>query len=195
MFQPLVIPSMVFALIFFSVPEASSIPLDFKNSLFILIVLATLLIPLITIIGFRLSGAVKSLHMATMAERYIPFSIICVYFGLTTYFLYTKVEFDPVVWKSLFVITLTIIGLTIVTFFWKMSAHMTGVGGLVAIIIVMGSFFPTFQELYYLLGAILLSGIVGTSRLYLDAHKPQEIYAGLFYGFFCCYIGFQFVWA
>ncbi|MDN3203021.1 phosphatase PAP2 family protein [Algoriphagus sediminis] len=185
---------MVFALIFYSVPEASSIPVEFKDRLYSLIVLSTLLIPLITIIGFRLSGVVKSLHMATMAERYIPFTIICIYFGLTTYFLYDKTEFDPVIWRSLFVITLTIIGLTIVTFFWKMSAHMTGVGGLMAIIIVMASFFPNFQELYYLLGAILLAGIVGTSRLYLNAHRPQEIYAGLVYGFLCCYLGFQFVW-
>ncbi len=194
-FQPLLIPSLVFGLIFFVVPEASSIPSEIKLRLIFHIVLSTLLIPLITIIGFRLSGAVKSLHMATLKERYIPFTVICIYFGLTTYFMYDQTEFDPVLWQSLFVITLTIIGLTLVTFFWKMSAHMTGVGGLLAIILVMDSIFPTFHSLYPMIISIMLIGIVGTSRLYLDAHRPIEIYVGLAYGFACCFFGFSWIWA
>lgn len=193
-FQPLLIPTLVYGLIFYLVPEASSIPYEIKGRLFSLIVLSTLLIPLITIIGFRLSGAVKSLHMATLGERYIPFTIICIYFALTTYFLREKVEFDPILWQTLLVITLTIIGLTLVTFFWKMSAHMTGVGGLLAIVIVVAFAFPTFRPLYPLLGSILLAGVVATSRLYLNAHRPIEIYTGFIYGFVCCYIGFQLIW-
>ncbi|MHA7130929.1 PA-phosphatase [Algoriphagus namhaensis] len=194
-FQPLLIPSLVYGLIFYVVPESSSIPDQVKDRLYFLIVLSTLLIPMITIIGFRLSGTVKSLHMATLSERFIPFTVVCIYFGLTTYFLREKIEFDPVLWQSLLVITLTIIGLTLVTFVWKMSAHMTGLGGLLAIIVVMSSLFPTFRALYYLLGALLLTGIVGSSRLYLNAHKPLEIYIGLVYGFIACYLGYQFIWA
>lgn len=194
-FQPLLIPTLVYGLIFYVVPEASSIPYEVKGRLYFLILLSTLLIPLITILGFRISGAVKSLHMTTMRERYIPFTVICIYFSLTTYFLYEKVEFDPILWQSLFVITLTIIGLTVITFFWKMSAHMTGVGGLLAIVIVMSFIFPTFRPLYPLLGTIILSGVVATSRLYLNAHRPAEIYLGLIYGFICCFVGFQIIWA
>lgn len=186
---------MVFGLVLFIVPEASSIPADFKPRLYYLIVLSTLLIPMITIIGFRLSGAVRSLHMERIQDRLIPFTTICIYFILTTYFLYQRNEFDPILWYTLSVITATIIGLTLITFFWKMSAHMTGLGGLLAVVIVMSDTFPTFQSLYPLIIGILLAGIVGTSRLYLNAHSPREVYAGLVYGFVCCYIGFQFVWA
>lgn len=194
-FQPLLIPSLVYGLVFFIVPEASSIPYELKGRFYSLIVLSTLLIPLITIIGFRLAGAVKSLHMATLGERYIPFTVICIYFSLTTYFLREKVEFDPILWQILLVITATIVGLTVVTFFWKMSAHMTGLGGLLAMVVVMAAVFPTFRPLYPLLGSIILSGVVASSRLYLNAHRPVEIYAGFFYGFICCYLGFQYIWS
>lgn len=194
-FQPLLIPSMVYGLIFYVVPQATVIPDEIKDRLYWLVVLSTLLIPLITMIGFRISKVVKSLHMATLSERYVPFTVICIYFGLTTYFLYEKIEFDPILWQALLVITLTIIGLTIVTFFWKMSAHMTGLGGLLACVVVMASIFPTFRPLYPLLASILLIGLVASSRLYLNAHRPTEIYVGLVYGFVCCYLGFQFIWA
>lgn len=193
-FQPLLIPSLVFGLILFVVPEASSIPAEFKLQLFYLIALSTLLIPMITIIGFRLSGAVRSLHMEYIKDRIIPFITICIYFLISTYFLYKRSEFDPILWQSLLVISVTIIGLTIVTFFWKMSAHMTGIGGLIAVIVVLAEFFPTFNSIYYLISALILTGAIGSSRLFLNAHSPKEVYSGLIYGFLCCYIGFHFVW-
>lgn len=194
-FQPLLIPTLVFGLILYAVPEATSIPAEFKDRIFFLIVLSTLLIPMITIIGLRLSGTLKSLHMKEIQDRLIPFSITSVYYLLTVYFLYQKTELDPILWQTLSVITLSVIGLTIVTFFWKMSAHMTGAGGLLAVILILGFKFHTFQVLYPLILSILLAGGIGSSRLYLGAHKPLEIYAGLFLGFVVCFLGFNWIWA
>ncbi|PZX56544.1 hypothetical protein LV85_00470 [Algoriphagus chordae] len=194
-FQPLVIPSLVFGLVLFVVPEATSIPESFKNSLFYLITLSTLVIPMVTIFGLRLTGTLKSIHMADLKERAIPFSVTSIYYILTVYFLYQKKEFDPILWQVLGVITLAILILTLVTFFWKMSAHMTGMGGLLAAVVVLGIKFPTFQPLYALLSSIMLAGLVGTVRLYLNAHRPIEIYVGLVFGFTLCFIGFNWIWA
>lgn len=193
-FQPLLIPSLVFGLILFVVPEASSIPDPFKTRIFLLIVLSTLAIPMVTIFGLRFSGTLKSIHMAELKDRIIPFIITTIYFILTTYFLHDKSELDPILWQVLGVISVAIVGLTCVTFFWKMSAHMTGLGGLLALIIILNLKFPTFQALYFLLGAILLSGVVSTCRLYLNAHKPLEIYIGFVYGFIVCFIGFNLIY-
>ena len=128
--QPLVIPSLVFGLVLFVVPEATSIPDSFKGTLFYLIALSTLVIPMVTVFGLRLSGTLRSVHMAELKDRAIPFSVTSIYYILTVYFLYQKKEFDPILWQVLGVITLAILVLTVVTFFWKMSAHMTGMGGL-----------------------------------------------------------------
>lgn len=193
--QPLVIPSLVFGLALFVVPEATSIPESFKGTLFYLIALSTLVIPMVTVFGLRLSGTLKSVHMDELKDRAIPFSITSIYYILTVYFLYQKKEFDPILWQVLGVITLAILVLTIVTFFWKMSAHMTGMGGLLAAVLVLGLKFPNFQPLYPLLGSLVLTGLVGTVRLYLNAHKPVELYVGLIFGFSTCFIGFIWIWA
>lgn len=194
-FQPLVIPTLVFGLIFFVVPESTSLPLEFKTRIFYLIALSTFAIPMITIFGLRLSGTLKSLHMETIQDRVIPFSITSVYYLLTLYFLYDKTELDPILWQVLGIITSTILVLTVVTFFWKMSAHMTGMGGLLAVVLVLGFKFPTFKVLYPLLLTIMLTGVVGSSRMYLSAHRPVEVYVGLIFGFLVCFLGFSYLWA
>lgn len=150
---------------------------------------------MVTVFGLRLSGTLKSVHMAELKDRAIPFSVTSIYYILTVYFLYQKKEFDPILWQVLGVITLAILVLTIVTFFWKMSAHMTGMGGLLAAVLVLGLKFPNFQPLYPLLGSLVLTGLVGTVRLYLNAHKPVELYVGLIFGFSTCFIGFSWIWA
>jgi hypothetical protein len=194
-FQPLIVPALVFGMILFIIPEATSLPPSFKQTIYYLIVLSTLVIPMITIFGLRLSGTLRSLHMETIQDRAIPFTITSIYYLLTLYFLYQKNEIDPILWQALGVITLAVVGLTVISFFWKMSAHMTGTGGLLAIVIVLGMKFPTFKALYPLLLAILLNGIVGSARLYLSSHRPIEIYIGLGFGFFICFIGFSMLWA
>lgn len=193
-FQPLLMPTLVFGMILFAVPEATSIPAEFKERIFFLIVLCTLVIPMVTIIGLRLSGTVKSLHMPEVSDRRIPFMITSLYFLLTTWFLYQKTDLDPVLWLGMSIICLSVVTLTGISFFWKMSAHMTGLGGLLAVVLVLGSKFPTFQVLYPLLGTLVLCGLVATSRLLLQAHRPLEIYIGWIAGFLICWLGFTWIW-
>ena len=193
-FQPLLMPSLVFGMVLFAVPEATTIPEEFKFRLFFLIILSTLIIPMITIIGLRISGSLKSLHMPEKKDRLVPFLITSLYFLLTTVFLYQKTELDPILWQGMTVICVAVILLSLVTFFWKMSAHMTGVGGLVAVVLVLGKYFASFEVLTPLLTSLVLCGLVGTSRLYLNAHRPLEVYVGFLVGFGVCWAGFSWIW-
>lgn len=188
-------PTLVYGLIFFGVPEATGIPSQFKETLFYLILLSSLVVPMVSIIGFRLSGAVRSLHMKDLKDRLIPFSITSLYYVLIVYYLFRKSDLDPILWQTMALITVTILGLTFVTFFWKMSAHMTGVGGLLGVVLMLGIKFPTFEVLYPLLLSILLAGVIGSSRLYLHAHRPMEVYVGFIYGFLMCFFGFDWIWS
>lgn len=194
-FQPLLMPTLVFGMVLFAAPQATTIQEEVKLGLFFLIVLATLLIPMITIIGLRVGGMVKSLHMANRKDRMLPFLLTCIFFILTSYFFYQKSELEPILWQGMSVITLTVILLTGVTFFWKISAHMIGVGGLVAVVMVLGEKFSNFPVLYPLLLVLILSGAIASSRLYLNAHRPLEIYLGFITGFLICWIGFSLIWS
>ncbi len=194
-FQPLVIPTLVFGLLLFGVPQSTSIPAEIRSSIYFLIVIATLLIPMVTVFGLRLSGGLKSLHMPEVRDRRLPFVITTLFFLLTTWFLKQRMDFDPTIWLGMAVICFSVIFLTVVSFFWKMSAHMTGLGGLLAVIWVLGRKFPTFEVLYPFLGVLVLCGIVAWARLFLQAHRPMEIYVGWAVGFLICWLGFNWIWA
>lgn len=187
-------PSLVFGILFFGVPQASSIPETFKVRLFYLIVTSTLLIPMVLMVGLRWSGLIKSLHFEEKSDRRTPFILVTFFYLLTTYFLMGKTELDPILWQGMGVITCSVALLTGVTFFWKMSAHMTGIGGLLAVLGVLGIYFPSLGLAYLLVVALILGGLVASARLYLDAHSPAEIYAGLLVGFSTCWLGFMWIY-
>jgi hypothetical protein len=193
-FQPLLMPSLVFGVLFFGIPQASSIPDSFKVRLFYLIATSTLLIPMVLMLGLRWSGMVKSLHFEEKNERRTPFILVTLFYLLTTYFLKEKTELDPILWQGMGVITLSVALLTGVTFFWKMSAHMTGIGGLLAVLGVLGIYFPSMDLAYLLVATLLLGGLVASARLYLDAHRPAEVYVGLLVGFAICWMGFTWIY-
>ena len=193
-FQPLLMPSLVFGLLFFAVPQASSIPESFKERLFYLIVTSTLLIPMVLMLGLRWSGMVKSLHFEEKSERRTPFILVTLFYLLTTYFLKEKTELDPILWQGMGIITFSVALLTGITFFWKMSAHMTGIGGVLGVLGILAVYFPSLDLAYLLVATLLLGGLVASARLYLDAHRPAEVYVGLLAGFVICWMGFAWIY-
>lgn len=193
-FQPLLMPSLVFGLVFFAVPQASSIPDSFKVRLFYLIVASTLLIPMVLMLGLRWSGMVKSLHFEEKSDRRTPFILVTLFYLLTTYFLKEKTELDPILWQGMGIIAFAVALLTGITFFWKMSAHMTGIGGVLGVLAVLAIYFPSLNLAYLLVATLLLGGLVASARLYLDAHRPAEVYVGLLVGFVICWMGFTWIY-
>jgi hypothetical protein len=193
-FQPLLMPSLVFGLLFFAVPQASSIPESFKERLFYLIVTSTLLIPMVLMLGLRWSGMVKSLHFEEKSDRRTPFILVTLFYLLTTYFLKEKTELDPILWQGMGIITFSVALLTGITFFWKMSAHMTGIGGVLGVLGILAVYFPSLDLAYLLVATLLLGGLVASARLYLDAHRPAEVYVGLLVGFVICWMGFAWIY-
>ena len=193
-FQPLLMPSLVFGLLFFAVPQASSIPESFKVRLFYLIVTSTLLIPMVLMLGLRWSGMIKSLHFEEKSERRTPFILVTLFYLLTTYFLKEKTELDPILWQGMGIIAFAVALLTGITFFWKMSAHMTGIGGVLGVLAVLAIYFPSLDLAYLLVTTLLLGGLVASARLYLDAHRPEEVYVGVLVGFVICWMGFMWIY-
>jgi membrane-associated phospholipid phosphatase len=60
--------------------------------------------------------------------------------------------------------------------------HMVALGGLIALILYI-SFYLKVNLSFYLILAVLASGITGTARLLLNAHTPGEVYSGFILGF------------
>lgn len=69
----------------------------------------------------------------------------------------------------------------LISYYWKISAHMVGIGGATGFIIALSLFWGADIK-FFLLLAILLSGVVGSSRLALNEHYPLQIYTGYVVG-------------
>ena len=76
---------------------------------------------------------------------------------------------------------------SIVTLWWKISAHMTGIGGLFG-----GILFVSYQfqinPYEWIIATLLVSGMIASARLYLNAHTPGQLVAGFLNGALCTII-------
>ncbi|GJM31126.1 MAG: hypothetical protein DHS20C18_01270 [Saprospiraceae bacterium] len=96
-----------------------------------------------------------------------------------------------------------------INIFTKISAHAVGMGGLVGMVIITMFMFSyvtdSFAMDFGILGVLqmnmtmllmvvlLLAGLVGTSRLILDAHEPADLYGGYLVGLFSQLIALRFL--
>lgn len=193
MFQPLVMPSLMFLFLLYGMEESSIASGGDKNQVFSVIVVNTLVLPLFLIFILRMTKVIPSLKMEDKKDRIFPFSIVSMLYLLTSYFFYIKTWVDFTLVFTLFVMSIGLMILTGITVFWKISAHMTGVSGLLAIVLVMSLKYPMIDLLYPLIGVVLLAGAIASARLYLNAHSPFEIFAGFLLGFLLCFSSFYYL--
>ncbi|MFC4871593.1 PA-phosphatase [Negadavirga shengliensis] len=192
-FQPLMVPSVIISVLFYVVPEATAVPSGAKWSILLLISLTTFFIPLLGIIGMRMTTTIRCFQMPDKKERLMPFSLISVFYIMTSVFFYIKLNVDSLLVGTMFMVTSCLILLTLVTAFWKISAHVTGLSGLLAVIVVLHLKFHSSDLLYPLILALLICGAVGSARLYLNAHKPSEVYGGFVLGFAFCFLVYSYL--
>lgn len=74
-----------------------------------------------------------------------------------------------------------------INFFWKISAHMIGIGGLLGGLMGISRIYA--QNPYWgFIALTMAAGCIGTSRLYWGKHTPSQIYSGFGLGFIVIYI-------
>lgn len=81
--------------------------------------------------------------------------------------------------------TFVIFVATIITFFWRISLHTIGMGGLLGFFteMMLTQAFNQSIMIPVFMVTVIIAGLVGSARLYLGAHTPAQIYAGYAVGF------------
>lgn len=167
-----------------------------SKHLIVLVFVSTFFIPAFAVGMMRATGLVKSFQMESRQDRIIPYIMTGIFY---MWMFRTILDHPniPLAYK-IFVLGATI-GLFVAFFvnlFSKVSAHAVGMGGLVAMILIttlLFSYGHFIIELPFgnidmsmpslLMIAIILAGIVCTSRLLLNAHNIQDLYGGFIIGF------------
>ncbi|PSK97281.1 phosphatase PAP2 family protein [Cecembia rubra] len=183
-------PTLVFVYLIYGATQLVKVSYFDPRFLVAMVFLTTCIIPLLSMVMMRLTKNITSFQMNAKEERVFPFSMISLFYMITTYLFYLKFRIDPALLLALVAITICVIILTSATFFWKVSAHMTGISGLVAIITALALKFPAYDYLNQVVSSIIIAGLVGSSRLYLNAHTPGEVFTGFLLGFSVCFSAF-----
>lgn len=157
------------------------IPSKAKWMIGILIFIITGLLPMLTAVLMSRLGIIKSMQMDQREERIWPFVITAIYYYLG-YYLLKQLDLSPIFLLFMLGAFVTVVIGLMVSFFWKISVHMIGMGGLV------GAFTGLSLKLMIdvpvlIIALILLSGLTGFSRLKLLAHNPAQVLAGFVAGF------------
>lgn len=186
--HPLLMPTYLFLLIRYAAPELfRPFSDDMLFSLLMVVFIASFVLPMLSLVSMRYSNTIKSFSLDKRKERVLPFSFITLFYGITTYFFYTKLRFNDLLYVTFLAVTILLVCLLIITIYWKVSIHSAAMGGIVGFIYGLLVKSPLNQGIYLLVFGVMIWGIVSVARLKLNAHTPQQIYIGTVVGFLICF--------
>ncbi|MBR6117107.1 MAG: hypothetical protein IKP93_06485 [Paludibacteraceae bacterium] len=141
----------------------------------------TALIPITAIMIRVRRGKVTDLYISDPAQRTVPYIYTAVGFGFWCYLLAKVLQAPLFIDLVAIGATLALIGVMLINRRWKISAHLTAMGGLVGG--VMSHSLATQQTMLWLpLALMLLSLLLMYARIYLRAHDPLQVIAGFLFG-------------
>lgn len=182
-FQPLLMPSYIFLGILYFMPHSFNFTFDLSWRFMVMLLMTTFLIPLMGILLLSFTNSISSVNMINRKERFVPFLFNSLFYIATTYLFWEKFQFPSLVSYILISITLSIIVLTIITFFWKISAHSIASAGACGIYFALLLNDDTSQLYLGLALFFALTGFVASARLKLQCHDSKQVWAGLLLGF------------
>jgi len=182
-FHPLFIPTIGTVILFnLNTYISYSTPAPAKRFILMVMFLNTAVAPLLAIYLFKRAGLIKSLEMKDRHERLLPLLASALFF-MFTYFLFTRVNLPSILYYYIMGATLLVLLCLIITFRWKISLHMTSLGGFTGLLIAT-SFLLKTDTTWLIMLSVLISGLVGSSRILLKLHTQAQVYAGFLLGFF-----------
>ena len=184
--HPLLLPTYILGTLFWVSPEAvgvSALSMGARGSLLFLLFLNTFVVPALMIYTFYRLGLIHDLQLHTRHERRLPYLITLILYALSTYLFGWQFqpisELAPQIAVVLGSITVSLAVVTLVSLRWKISAHATGMGGCLGAIGGVIMRYGDFSLFFPLLVSILITGLLLSARLRLNAHSPAQISAGL----------------
>ena len=132
-----------------------------------------LILPISVFVYLRFKGKIINDDATAKDERTLPY-VIGIGLAINALILAFIFELHPLIIALWFSYIVTQIVMVIINLYWKISAHLIGVG------IPFATFFFLFQsDVFYL---ILIPIIVGWARLTLKVHTPMQVFFGFLLG-------------
>jgi len=188
--HPMLLP-LFGTILLFQVGAFKMYPFEYQLYIEGIILLNMGLLPALGIYLLKRTGHISDLDVSVRNERTFPY-IISLITCTGAVFLLVRYQMPWMVIKLFIGSILATILAFLITFKWKISAHVIAFGCLVA-----SSFIICLNQgenpIYYFVILLLLAGLQATSRIYLKAHTLGQVIAGFNLGFFSVCISFYLI--
>lgn len=180
LFQPLLIPTYSMMLLF-QVGKFAYLDITLKVFIVSSIFILTSIVPLAVIFVLKKMGVVSSIQLTERKERTVPYVFVVLSYIAAIFFLY-RISMPNYIVSMMTGVVVSTVLIMFINFKWKISAHLSAVGGLCAAIIVV-AFRMEINASVVLSIAILLSGLLATARIVLKVHTLMQTICGFLAGF------------
>lgn len=186
LFHPIFIPTYVVAfLVSFHPSYFAGFSAGLKLRILLITILNTAFFPAFSVGIMRGLNFIKSVMLPTQQDRIGPYlAVMIFYFWAARVFFKFEPTLDPIMPSFMTGVFLTSIAALLLNIFFKISMHAMGCGGMIGILLVImnsNSMLMTWP----LAAALLITGLVCSSRLIVSDHAGKEIYTGLLAGVVC----------
>lgn len=204
LFHPLLMPTYIFLLVvgvnpfLFGTADLGE-PRAMSN--LILIFLDTFVIPVVAVWLMVKLNMISSIMMHDKSERIGPLLLVMVlYFWI--FYNFSQSAQTPAIFTSFLLgVIISLVACFVINLLDKISLHATGMGGLVAVAVILLALYESGSIGIGGLGlglplvvvlVVILAGLVGAARLALGAHNPMQLYAGYLLGFVAQFVALKF---
>ncbi len=179
--HPIFMPIIAFSLSIKSLPGIGFSVINNLGFIYLVLLLSTIIMPLMSIFFLIQKNMVASLEMNNYKERFVPLIITAIWMCYGYYKVYEIIVFSTVL-KIEFLCAIIIIFIAaFISKFWKISLHMLGAGGVVGVLFGINILYGGLLQAIII--SLLLAGILGTARINEKAHNHKQVYAGFLIGF------------
>ena len=181
LFHPVFLPLYCLMLLF-SFKSSFNFEFILKAQLMLLafVAVTTIIFPLLMLFLMKWQGFIKDYKLESRRERLLPYLITSIFYFLA-YNMFNRMQLHSIYTSYILGAAIILVVVVFINLWWKISTHMAGIGGVFGMIIGI-SLTLSLELLLILMVTTILAGLIGYSRLKLNAHKPSEIYTGFLVG-------------
>lgn len=145
--------------------------------IFTIILVLTGILPGLNLTLFRMMGTIPSLHLPDRKDRIMPFMFITMVYLAVTYLFFTKYP-SPSILRLMAIMSAVCGAGTVATFFLKVSIHALASAAVSAVFLFVLAEGGEGAMLAAAVTALILTGLVMSARLALQAHTVREVFTG-----------------
>lgn len=179
--HPMLMPLYSIFVIFHSGTYLDYTPPQLMRVIYLIVAISTILLPLSVLPLLKAQKMMHSFSMEDKKERILPLTFSVIFYTLGFYLL-MKFPLTRVIADLQLAAIISIALVTLISFKWKISIHMAGIGGFLGMLLAFTLIFGSSMRSFFMAG-LILAGILAYSRLKLNLHTPSQVYAGFALGF------------